>query len=149
MHPNLVTLTGFVPVMLCAAWFGCTNSAAIPAPMYLLAAGLMFFYQTMDCLDGIQARKLQLSSPLGQLFDHGLDAIVITFGLLFLVKAVGLDYSDQTLSTNLDINTSGSSCVDVSPTTMNAGLVALVLFGGHANFLLHLVARAAPWGGAP
>jgi hypothetical protein len=29
---------------------------------------------------------------LGQLFDHGLDSIIITFGLLFLIKGLGLTY---------------------------------------------------------
>ncbi len=32
-------------------------------------------YQTFDAVDGKQARRTQQSSPLGQLFDHGCDAI--------------------------------------------------------------------------
>ncbi len=31
----------------------------------------LFFYQTMDVIDGKQARRTGTSSPLGELFDHG------------------------------------------------------------------------------
>jgi ethanolaminephosphotransferase len=33
-------------------------------------------YQTLDAIDGKQARRTGAASPLGQLFDHGCDAIV-------------------------------------------------------------------------
>ncbi|MBP5977864.1 CDP-alcohol phosphatidyltransferase family protein, partial [Brasilonema sp. CT11] len=39
--------------------------------IYLFSAACLFFYQTMDNLDGRQARRTGASSPLGQLFDHG------------------------------------------------------------------------------
>ena len=35
-------------------------------------------YQNFDALDGKQARKLGLASPLGQLFDHGIDCCLTT-----------------------------------------------------------------------
>ena len=38
-----------------------------------------WFYDLLDCLDGKQARNLKLSSPLGQLLDHGLDGSVNVF----------------------------------------------------------------------
>ncbi|VDN13330.1 unnamed protein product [Dibothriocephalus latus] len=41
----------------------------------ILAAVCVFVYQTLDALDGKQARKTDTSSPLGELFDHGCDAI--------------------------------------------------------------------------
>jgi ethanolaminephosphotransferase len=34
----------------------------------------LFLYQTLDALDGKHARRLKLSSPIGQLIDHGLDS---------------------------------------------------------------------------
>jgi ethanolaminephosphotransferase len=44
----------------------------------------MFFYQTLDAVDGKQARRTQSSSPLGQLFDHGCDGInTMLFIILF------------------------------------------------------------------
>ena len=42
---------------------------------YFLAALSLFIYQTMDACDGKQARRTGSSSPLGQLFDHGCDAV--------------------------------------------------------------------------
>ncbi|KAK7828629.1 choline/ethanolaminephosphotransferase 1 [Quercus suber] len=36
---------------------------------------LLFLYQTFDAVDGKQARRTNSSSPLGELFDHGCDAI--------------------------------------------------------------------------
>jgi ethanolaminephosphotransferase len=34
-------------------------------------------YTWLDCLDGKQARRTGTSSPLGQLFDHGCDALSV------------------------------------------------------------------------
>ncbi|KAD7479895.1 hypothetical protein E3N88_03031 [Mikania micrantha] len=36
---------------------------------------LLFLYQTFDAVDGKQARRTSSSSPLGELFDHGCDAL--------------------------------------------------------------------------
>jgi choline/ethanolamine phosphotransferase len=47
----------------------------IPAwPLLLCAIGL-FVYQTLDACDGKQARRTKTSSCLGELFDHGCDAV--------------------------------------------------------------------------
>ncbi len=76
--------------------------------MYFYASFSILFYQTADAIDGKQARKLKLSSPLGQLFDHGLDQfsvglfamdifvifafkkinIIIFFGQILLIMSV-------------------------------------------------------------
>ncbi|XP_056845852.1 choline/ethanolaminephosphotransferase 2 isoform X1 [Raphanus sativus] len=40
---------------------------------------LLFLYQTFDGLDGKQARRTNSSSPLGELFDHGCDALACAF----------------------------------------------------------------------
>ena len=47
-----------------------------PQWAYLCCAVGLFIYQTLDGMDGIQARRIGLSSPLGEVFDHGLDAIL-------------------------------------------------------------------------
>ena len=41
----------------------------------MLCAVGMFIYQTLDALDGKQARRTGTNNPLGELFDHGSDAI--------------------------------------------------------------------------
>ncbi|KAL3904459.1 MAG: hypothetical protein SGILL_010060 [Bacillariaceae sp.] len=47
----------------------------IPQWLYFWNAFALFFYYTLDCMDGKQARRTNSSSPLGQLFDHGIDAM--------------------------------------------------------------------------
>ena len=46
------------------------TSPKIPKKVYLTD-----FIQTLDAVDGKQARRLNLSGPLGELFDHGMDSI--------------------------------------------------------------------------
>lgn len=64
----------------------------LPSWLYLYAAASLFGYQTIDNLDGRQARRTGSSSPLGLLFDHGVDALNCTFATLMLaaIYQVGL-----------------------------------------------------------
>jgi len=78
LAPNLVTVIGFVPLCLVfvASWYIDPFFGQAP-PRWLSFSwcGTMLFYQTMDAVDGKQARRTGSSSPLGQLFDHGLDCV--------------------------------------------------------------------------
>lgn len=47
----------------------------LPAFPYLFTAICMFIYQSMDAIDGKQARRTGSTGPLGELFDHGCDAL--------------------------------------------------------------------------
>lgn len=58
-------------------------------------------YSTMDNLDGKQARKTGTSSPLGELFDHGIDSLNCTLASILEVAAVGLGCSWQGVFTAL------------------------------------------------
>ena len=40
-----------------------------------LLAITMFIYQTLDAIDGKQARRTGTSNALGELFDHGCDSL--------------------------------------------------------------------------
>lgn len=42
--------------------------------IFFTALGL-FLYQSLDAIDGKQARRTKSSSPLGELFDHGCDSV--------------------------------------------------------------------------
>ncbi|PIM98578.1 sn-1,2-diacylglycerol ethanolamine and cholinephosphotransferase [Handroanthus impetiginosus] len=55
-----------------------------PPPRWIhFAHGLLLFlYQTFDAVDGKQARRTNSSSPLGELFDHGCDALGCAFEAL-------------------------------------------------------------------
>jgi hypothetical protein len=35
----------------------------------------LFIYQSLDAIDGKQARRTGSSTPLGELFDHGCDSV--------------------------------------------------------------------------
>jgi len=48
-----------------------------PSWSYVLCAAGLLMYQTLDAIDGKQARRICCSSPLGELFDHGCDALSI------------------------------------------------------------------------
>lgn len=48
-----------------------------PRWVYALSAISVVVYVNLDCIDGKQARRTKTSSPLGQLFDHGCDALSI------------------------------------------------------------------------
>ena len=53
------------------------NSYIFQAPRwaFLLCALGLFIYQSLDAIDGKQARRTNSNTPLGELFDHGCDAL--------------------------------------------------------------------------
>lgn len=65
-----------------------TLTKDIPGWTLILFGVAVFVYQTLDAIDGQQARRTGTSSPLGQLFDHGCDALSSTILGLGLVQAV-------------------------------------------------------------
>lgn len=60
-----------------SAVFWVTSAVSFQAPLwaYLLCAVGLFIYQSLDAIDGKQARRTNSSSPLGELFDHGCDSL--------------------------------------------------------------------------
>ena len=81
MAPNLITLTGFSFVLLnFVTLLIYTPNLADPCPPWVYVSwGIgLFLYQTFDAIDGKQARRLGLSGPLGECFDHGVDALNTT-----------------------------------------------------------------------
>ncbi|KAA1095604.1 hypothetical protein PGTUg99_008528 [Puccinia graminis f. sp. tritici] len=57
--------------------------------LYLSFALGLWIYQSLDAIDGKQARRTGTSGPLGELFDHGCDALNTTVSqcdLLFKTK---------------------------------------------------------------
>lgn len=44
-------------------------------------------------MDGKQARRTGTSSPLGELFDHGCDALSCSFSTIVLAASLGLGHS--------------------------------------------------------
>lgn len=57
-------------------------------PWVYISYGLgLFLYQTFDACDGQQARRTGQSGPLGELFDHCVDAVNTTLGTLIFAGA--------------------------------------------------------------
>ena len=75
LAPNTVTLCGYVCAVV-VLLLTLVYSPNFPSWYYLVTAFLMFLYQTADGSDGPQARRLKCGSALGELFDHGVDAVV-------------------------------------------------------------------------
>ncbi|KAF2903037.1 hypothetical protein ILUMI_03155 [Ignelater luminosus] len=95
LAPNLITILGLlinIITTLILVWY--SPDAKIEAPRwacFLCALGL-FIYQSLDAIDGKQARRTNSASPLGELFDHGCDSISTVFVALSACIAVQLGY---------------------------------------------------------
>ncbi|KAI8893282.1 CDP-alcohol phosphatidyltransferase-domain-containing protein, partial [Globomyces pollinis-pini] len=93
MAPNLITLTGFFFVLfnfICMFVFIPDMETAGPSWCYFSFGIGLFLYSTFDNVDGKQARRTNSSSPLGELFDHGVDALNCTTGALIQCAGLGL-----------------------------------------------------------
>ncbi|GAA5823980.1 hypothetical protein JCM10212_006595 [Sporobolomyces blumeae] len=96
LAPNAITLLGFAAILInfATVWIFCPDLVGPAHPLvYASCAFGLFFYQTMDNIDGKQARRTGTSSPLGELFDHGLDTLNCPIGGLIQAAAMGLGQS--------------------------------------------------------
>lgn len=93
LAPNLVTLLGFGFILInVLTLYIFIPDLLGPGPhwvYYSFAFGL-WAYSTMDNIDGKQARRTGTSSPLGELFDHGIDSLNCTLASLCETAAMGL-----------------------------------------------------------
>jgi ethanolaminephosphotransferase len=74
-RPNMITLMGFMFILASALLsyiYSPRLDSPAPAWVYMCHGILLFLYQTFDAVDGKQARRTNSSSPLGELFDHGI-----------------------------------------------------------------------------
>ncbi|KAI9805373.1 MAG: hypothetical protein M1833_005826 [Piccolia ochrophora] len=102
MAPNLITLTGFGFVIinfLTLLWYNPTLDQDCPPWVYVSWAIGLFLYQTFDAVDGSQARRTHQSGPLGELFDHGVDACNTTLEVVLFAGAMNLGQGWRTLLT--------------------------------------------------
>lgn len=66
-----------------------------PSWIYFSFAAGLWLYSTFDNVDGKQARRTGTSSPLGELFDHGCDALNTTFVTILQCAALGLGHTSH------------------------------------------------------
>jgi ethanolaminephosphotransferase len=99
LAPNTITLIGLV-FMIAAYSSMCYHAPTVlqvedvqdlPRWIFLLNAVAILIYQTLDNMDGKQARRTGSSSPLGLMFDHGCDAINSVFGSVNWMVAMALN----------------------------------------------------------
>jgi len=100
MAPNLITLTGFGFViinLLTVLYYNPGLDQDCPPWLYASWALGLFLYQTFDAVDGSQARRTHQSGPLGELFDHGVDAVNTSLGVIIFAAAMNLGQSWKTM----------------------------------------------------
>lgn len=61
--------------LVCQSVYGNTISLQTPSWAYLICAIGILLYQVLDAIDGKQARRTGSNNQLGEIFDHGCDAI--------------------------------------------------------------------------
>ncbi|MCJ1262621.1 hypothetical protein MMC22_002491 [Lobaria immixta] len=102
MAPNAITLSGFSFVVvnfLTLLWYNPTLDQDMPPWVYASWAAGLFLYQTFDAVDGTQARRTHQSGPLGELFDHGVDACNTVLEVVLFAAAMNLGQSWNTVLT--------------------------------------------------
>ncbi|XP_015473781.1 ethanolaminephosphotransferase 1-like [Parus major] len=81
--PNLLTFSGFVMILFnyfLISFYDWdytasgTSPGLVPTWVWLFSAFTTFCAYALDSIDGKHARRTQSSTPLGELFDHGLDS---------------------------------------------------------------------------
>ncbi|EON99064.1 putative cdp-alcohol phosphatidyltransferase protein [Phaeoacremonium minimum UCRPA7] len=102
MAPNAITLTGFSFVvinLLTLLWYNPTLDQDCPTWVYFTWAAGLFLYQTFDAVDGTQARRTHQSGPLGELFDHGVDALNTSLEVLIFAASQNMGMGWRTVAT--------------------------------------------------
>uniref|UniRef100_A0A673ZS05 Ethanolaminephosphotransferase 1 n=1 Tax=Salmo trutta TaxID=8032 RepID=A0A673ZS05_SALTR len=88
LAPNLITFTGFMFLVfnfLMLSFYDYHFDASaegyshVPSWVWVAAGLFNFLAYTLDGVDGKQARRTNSSTPLGELFDHGLDSWACVF----------------------------------------------------------------------
>jgi len=91
LAPNMVTLLGFLFILANVALLAIFIPDLVgPGPNWVyISFGIgVWMYSTMDNVDGKQARRTGTSSPLGELFDHGIDSLNCTLASLLETAAM-------------------------------------------------------------
>jgi hypothetical protein len=122
ISPNMVTLVGFVfafsgmvAQILKQFWVGSEPWMGLEEDemrfiVNLYTASCFFMYQTLDAVDGKHARATGQSTPLGALFDHGIDGSVMNImGIVMLVVMWGDEESNCQASAGILSIFSGAS----------------------------------------
>ncbi|KAJ6661139.1 hypothetical protein lerEdw1_015275, partial [Lerista edwardsae] len=98
LAPNLITFCGFLLLVFnffLMAYFdpdfyaSAPNHEHVPNKVWVIVGILNFAAYTLDGVDGKQARRTKSSTPLGELFDHGLDSWACMFFVVTVYSTFG------------------------------------------------------------
>ncbi|CAH7666163.1 CDP-alcohol phosphatidyltransferase-domain-containing protein [Phakopsora pachyrhizi] len=105
--------------------------------LYFSFALGLWIYQSLDAIDGKQARRTGTSGPLGELFDHGCDALNTTLGCILASASLNLGFSWWTVASQV------SSLASFYLTTWeeyHTGTLYLSSFSGPVEGILLVIA---------
>lgn len=91
--PNAITLSGLALVALSFVAMVMVNPTferAAPGAVHVFAIVAIFAFQTLDAIDGKQARKTKSSSALGNWCDHACDVAAVQLAMAAAGGAIGL-----------------------------------------------------------
>uniref|UniRef100_A0A8D0H2L6 Ethanolaminephosphotransferase 1 n=1 Tax=Sphenodon punctatus TaxID=8508 RepID=A0A8D0H2L6_SPHPU len=98
LAPNLITFCGFLLLVFnffLMAYFdpdfyaSAPHHENVPNHIWVLVGLLNFAAYTLDGVDGKQARRTNSSTPLGELFDHGLDSWACMYFVVTVYSTFG------------------------------------------------------------
>lgn len=93
LAPNTLTVSGLVinvVTSLVLIWYCPQAQGEAPWWALFLSAIGLFVYQSLDAIDGKQARRTNSASPLGELVDHGCDSVSMVIMMLAVSVAMQL-----------------------------------------------------------
>ncbi|KAL5533588.1 hypothetical protein ACEPAG_48 [Sanghuangporus baumii] len=107
--PNTITLTGlslvfinFLTLLYYDPYYLTSKHVAGPPNwLYFTWAAGLFLYQSLDAIDGKQARRTQMAGPLGEMFDHGCDALNTTLEAILTCYALNVGRSWWTVASQV------------------------------------------------
>lgn len=91
--PNAITATGLalnIFTTLIMVYYSPDAKRQVPSWVYFINALGLFIYQSLDAIDGKQARRTSTNTPLGELLDHGCDSLSTVFVTLGICIALEL-----------------------------------------------------------
>ncbi|KAJ7638311.1 choline ethanolaminephosphotransferase [Roridomyces roridus] len=107
--PNTITLSGLCIVLFNfgtifvydPAYLAEKGGVDVPRWVYFSCGVGLFLYQTFDAIDGKQARRTGMAGPLGEMFDHGCDAMNTTLEVILASQALNLGRSWWTVASQI------------------------------------------------
>jgi len=149
--PNLLTLCSFlieVVAFFVYAHHDPTFSGTVDSPaLYFYQFASLFLYQTLDGMDGKHARRHRQGSPLGQLFDHGCDSVLLSIvismifcifegPMLFCVCAVQFNFFIKNWKKR-HTGTMDFEAIDIEETSLLAQIL-FVVFAIYGTEIAHV-----------